>query len=446
MKSGNYAALITLPFFAEQEQGRSNLTLDAAAAGRSPFHMEGPMEAKAGEREKRFDTIVAGGDVRDPGAGIAGRYDIGITGGRVSSIEPRLDPALGARVVDARGQVVTPGLVDLHTHVYWGVTYWGIEADPVAARTGVTTWIDVGSAGAYSFPGFRRYIIEPSTTRVYALLNLSTIGLIAPSWEFANLDYCDVELAAKIVDANRDVILGIKARIDGLTTRGVGVRPLELARHLADRVELPLMVHIGSGPPTMDEIAALLRPGDILTHCFTGGDHRIVTAAGGVRTAVKALHDQGLVLDIGHGTGSFSYEVTERALEEGVVPDVISSDIHQLSVQGPMFDLPTTLSKFLNLGMSLDDVIERATARPAAAVRRPELGTLRPGSQADIALFRIEEGEYAFYDVEMRRRPGTRRIVNTLTLQSGEPLPRSAERPLQVWAELPEHQRPILKR
>jgi dihydroorotase len=408
--------------------------------------MEGPMRGKAGGSEKRFDTIIAGGDVRDPGAGIAGHYDIGIAGGRVSSIEPRLDPALGVRVVDARGQLVTPGLVDLHTHVYWGVTYWGIEADPVAARTGVTTWIDVGSAGAYSFPGFRRYIIEPSTTRIYALLNLSAIGLIAQSWEFANLDYCDVDLAEKIVDANRDVILGIKARIDGLTTRGVGVRPLELARQLADRVELPLMVHIASGPPTLGEIAPLLRPGDILTHCFTGGDHRIVTPAGGVRTDVKTLHDRGLVLDIGHGTGSFSYEVTERMLEEGVMPDVISSDIHQLSVQGPMFDLPTTLSKFLNLGMSLDDVIERATARPAAAVRRPDLGTLRPGSLADIALFRIEEGEYAFYDVEMRRRPGTRRIVNTLTLQRGEPLPRTAERPPQVWAELPEHQRPILKR
>ncbi|HET8998219.1 MAG TPA: amidohydrolase/deacetylase family metallohydrolase [bacterium] len=401
---------------------------------------------RAGSSGQRFDTIVAGGDVRDPGAGIVGRYDIGIAGGRVASIEPRLDPALGSRVLDAVGQIVTPGLVDLHTHVYWGVTYWGIEADPVAARTGVTTWIDVGSAGAYSFPGFRRYIVEPSATRIYALLNLSMIGLIAHTWEFANLDYCDVDLAAKIVDGNRDVILGIKARIDRLTTRGVGIRALQLARELADRVGLPLMVHIGSGPPPIGEIAALLRPGDILTHCCTGGDHRLVTPEGRARSDVKALHDHGLVLDIGHGTGSFSYEVAERMLSEGVVPDVISSDIHQLSVQGPMFDLPTTLSKFLNLGMSLDDVIERATARPAAAVRRPDLGTLRPGSQADLALFRLEEGEYAFYDVEMRSRRGTRRIVNTLTLQRGEPLPRIAERPPQVWAELPEHQRPILKR
>jgi dihydroorotase len=394
---------------------------------------------------KRFDTIVAGGDVRDPGAGITGRLDIGIAGGRVESLEARLDPAHAAQVVDARGLIVTPGLVDLHTHIYWGATYWGIETDPVAARSGITTWIDAGSAGAYSFPGFRRYIVEPSRVRIFAFLNLSAIGLIARTWEFANLDYCDVDLAAEIIDANRDVILGVKARIDNSTARGVGIRPLQLARALADRVGLPLMVHIASGPPAIDEITALLRPGDILTHCFTGGDHRVVTPDGGVRPDVKALHDQGLVLDVGHGTGSFSYEVTERSLGEGLMPDVISSDIHQLSVQGPMFDLPTTLSKFLNLGMRLDDVIERATARPAAAVRRPDLGTLRPGSRADIALFRLETGEYAFYDVEMRRRRGTQRLISTATMLAGELLPRTAESALQAWAVLPDHQRPILK-
>ena len=206
------------------------------------------------------------------------------------------------------------------------------------------------------------------------------------------------------------------------------------------------MVHIGNGPPTIEQVAKLLRPGDILTHCFTGGNMRIVTADGNVQAEIKALHDRGLVLDIGHGTGSFSYETAERMLDQGIMPDVISSDIHQLSIQGPMFDLPTTLSKFLNLGMSLRDVIERATARPARAVRRPELGTLRLGSQADLALFRLEEGEYAFHDVAMKRRGGTRRLVNTLTLVAGEPLAKTPERPLHVWAVLPEHQRPILER
>jgi len=376
--------------------------------------------------------------------GLDGPHDVGIAAGKVTRIEPALDPALATHVIDARTQIVTPGLIDLHTHVYWGATIYGVEADPVAARTGVTTWLDVGSAGAYSFPGFRRYIVEQSHVSIYALLNLSSIGLIARTGEFLNLGYCDVEVAARMVEAHRDVILGIKARIDNLTTAGVGIRPLVMARELADRLGLPLMVHIAGGPPPLADIVALLRPGDILTHCFTGGTNRIVTPARRMRAEVERLHDQGLILDVGHGTGSFSYESAEVMLDQGVPPDVISSDIHQFSIQGPMFDLPTTLSKFLNLGMSLKDVIERATVRPARAMRKPDLGTLRPCSRADVALFRVETGEYAFFDVEMRRRSGTKRLVNTLTLVAGEPLARSPERPPQVWATLPAHQRPIL--
>src|SRR5688500_7552245 len=157
--------------------------------------------------------------------------------GRSVEVAPNLDRSAARAVIDASGGIVTPGLVDLHTHVYWGSTYWGIEADPVAARTGVTTWLDVGSSGAYSWPGFRRFLIEPSRSRIFALLNLSSIGLIAPTWEFANPDYSDVDLAETIINANRDLILGVKARIDQNTTRGVGIRPLELARELADRVD-----------------------------------------------------------------------------------------------------------------------------------------------------------------------------------------------------------------
>ncbi|MGN6700304.1 MAG: amidohydrolase/deacetylase family metallohydrolase [Thermomicrobiales bacterium] len=391
-------------------------------------------------QQAQYDLLITGGEVVDPGAGLSGRLDVAVTGDRIAAVAANLDPAQAGHVVDASGQLVTPGLVDLHTHIYWGVTYWGIEPDPVAARTGVTTWLDVGSAGAYSFPAFRRYVAEASRIRAYSLLNVSAIGLIAPTFELSNLDYLDLDLATQIIEANRDVILGIKARIDRQTTRGVGIRPLELARELADRVGLPLMVHIGYGPPTMDEIVPLLRPGDILTHCFTGGNHRITGPDQPVRADVTDLHARGLVLDIGHGTGSFSYETTEAALGQGLLPDVISSDIHQMSVQGPMFDLPTTLSKFLNLGISLPDVIERATSRPAAAMRRPDLGTLRPGSLADIALFRLDEGDFTFYDVHMAPRQGSKLLVNTHTFVGGEELPRLPERPREVWATLPAHQ------
>ena len=391
-------------------------------------------------RTPRFDTIIAGGEVIDPGAGLMGILDVGIAAGKVAAVEAGLDRSDAGKVIDASGQYVVPGLIDLHTHVYWGATFWGVWPDPVAAHSGVTTWLDVGSSGAYSFPGFRKFIVEPSKSKVFALLNLSSIGLIAQTWEFSNLDYCDVDLAEMITNLNRDLILGIKARIDRNTTRGTGIKPLELARELADRVDLPLMVHIGQGPPSLDEIAPYLKPGDILTHCFTGHDNRVIAPDRSFLPYMKELKEQGVVFDIGHGAGSFSFDTAEAMLAQGELPDVISTDIHQIAIQGPMFDMPTTLSKFLLLGMSLPDVIERATSRPAAAMRRPDLGTLRPGSSADIALFRIEEGEFTFQDIFLNTKTGNRLLVNTLTMIDGEKLPRVEADPLQPWAELPEWQ------
>ena len=388
-----------------------------------------------------FDLLIAGGEVVDPGSGLSGELDVAIKDRKIAAVEAGIDRNRTAAVIDATGQYVTPGLVDLHTHIYWGATYWGIEPDPVAARSGVTTWLDVGSAGSYNFPGFRRYVAEASKSRVYALLNLSSIGLVGPTWELANLDYCDVPLAEQMIDENRDLILGVKARIDQNTTRGTGIRPLQLARELADRVNLPLMVHIGGGPPYLPEIVSYMRPGDILTHCFTGNGNKIVDESRTIFPYIKELHAAGVTLDIGHGAGSFSFDTAEAALADGVLPDVISTDIHQMAIQGPMFDMPVTLSKFLNIGMSLAQVIESATSKPAKAIRKPELGSLKPGASADVAIFKIDEGEFTFQDVFMNQRKGTQLLVNTATLVDGEVLPRTPERPLHFFATLPEHQR-----
>jgi len=388
-----------------------------------------------------FDLIIKGGEVVDPGSGLMGQMDVGIRDGVIAAVDRAL-PAKGAgATLDATGQIVTPGLFDLHTHVYWGASYWGIEPDPIAAKTGVTTWLDAGTVGSYSFPGFRRHVVEQSEARVLALLNVSSIGLVAPTYELTNLDYCDLGLARRIVDANRDIILGIKVRMDASTTRGVGLEPMRLARKLADQVALPMMVHIAKTPPPLEDIFTLLRPGDILTHCFTGQDNRILEADGRLKAFVRRAWDTGVVMDVGHGTGSFSYEVAERMLAEGMPPDVISTDAHQLSIQGPMFDMLTTLSKFLNLGMSLPDVIERATARPARAVRRPDLARLKPGAPADVALFALVEGAYTFHDVFMVERSGKVRLVSKATIRAGKPMAQRPQPALAPWAELPEHQR-----
>jgi dihydroorotase len=393
------------------------------------------------QKHPEYDLVITGGHVIDPANGVSRVTNVAVRDGRIAAIGDDIDAESGSRRIDAAGQYVTPGLVDLHTHIYWGVTYWGIEADPVAARTGVTTWLDVGSSGGYTFPGFREYVAEPSRSRIYALLNLSSIGLVAPTWELANPDYLDIELAAGIVERNRDIVLGIKARIDSKTTRGTGILPMQKARELADRVDLPLMTHIGASPPSLAEVSEYLRPGDILTHCFTGQDMRIIAPDGKVDPQIKALKDQGLVLDVGHGTGSFSYAVAEAMLEQGIPPDVITSDLHQTAIQGPMFDLPTTLSKFINLGMPIEDVIACATVNAAKAIRLDDAGTLGVGSTADIALFKLEEGDFEFHDIAMAERRGTKLLVNTLTVLGGEELPRTPERELHFWAKVPEIQR-----
>ncbi|MDB5077483.1 MAG: amidohydrolase, partial [Chloroflexi bacterium] len=283
-----------------------------------------------------YDLLIRGGELIDPTSNRRGTFDVAVVNGVVAEVAPDLPAENAAEVVDAQGQYVTPGLIDLHTHCYWGATYWGVEADPVAARSGVTTWLDVGSAGAFSFPGFRRYAVEASRARLFALLNISTIGLIARTGELGNLDYCDEEIGAVVVEANRDVILGIKARVDRDTTRGNGVEPLRRARSLAERVGLPLMVHIGLAPPELSDIAAFLRPGDILTHCCTGQPNRLIDSESVVHPFMRTLWEQGVILDLGHGTGSFSYTSAEAMLAAGMPPDVISSDIHQLAVLGPM--------------------------------------------------------------------------------------------------------------
>ncbi|MEZ4862929.1 MAG: amidohydrolase/deacetylase family metallohydrolase [Caldilineaceae bacterium] len=394
-----------------------------------------------------FDLLIKNGEVIDPGGGHRGRLDVAIKRNRIAAVEENIPTESAFRVIDATGQIVTPGLVDLHTHVYHSATCWGIRADPVAARSGVTTWLDVGSAGAYNFPGFREFIAKPAAARIYSLLNISSIGLTAQTWELANLNHLDVGLCCKLIDLNRDLILGVKVRIDANTTSGTGIEGMRRARQAAEQCEVPMMAHIGYGPPEIQEVLELLRPGDILTHCFTGGTMRIIDEAGTLLAAAKRAWDMGVVMDIGHGAGSFSFTTAEALIGAGYYPHVISSDIHQFSIHGPLFDMPTCLSKFLALGMSLEQVIAAATVRPAEVMGMAnEVGTLKPGALADVALWKLEEGDFTLYDVRMQSRQGKQLLRNTLTMINGRELPLSSDDPPMPWIELSENQRALIER
>ena len=359
-----------------------------------------------------FDLVIAGGRVVG-----AGDVDVGVRDGRIAAIGPALD---GAVVVDAAGLLVTPGLVDLHTHVIPRFTYWGIEADPLAARSGVTTWVDAGSAGAYAIDGLRHDIAARSRVRIRAFLNISSIGLVAPTHELANRAYLDAGLCAEAALRHPDFVVGIKARIDRFTVGALGLEPLDAALAAAERAELPLMVHIAHGPPEVEQVLEKLRPGDIVTHCATGASMSLVRDGRVLNAALDAVR-RGVVLDLGHGVGGFSFAAAEALLEAGAGPAVISSDAHQLSVRGPMYDLPTCLTKLLALGMPLDDVIAAATSTPAALLGEP-LGTLTPGAPADIALLALEDGPFPIYDTLDVRRDAPQRLRAVRTFVAGEAL------------------------
>jgi dihydroorotase len=390
----------------------------------------------------RFDLLIKGGEVVDPTGDYNGRLDIAVRAGRIATVDRAIPAESAFEVIDAAGQYVTPGLVDLHTHVYRGVTFWGIDADAIAWHTGVSTWLDVGSSGAFTLPGFYEFIVKSATVRIFALLNISSIGLVAETYELSNLAYCDVDLCTRLASRYPELVRGVKVRIDRRTVGKNGLEPLRRARRAADERELPLMVHIGYGPPSIEDVLKFMRPGDILTHCSTGLTMRLVDERGRIIEAAKRVQDTGVIMDVGHGSGSFSFETAEAMFEADYKIDVISSDIHQLSVHGPMFDLPTCLSKFLYLGMSFSEVIKAATSRPAEILGlTSELGSLKPGSYADLALFTVERGRFPLYDVHLNMREGTEIIRNTLTLVNGRPLPAKVPEPPAPWVELTERQR-----
>jgi len=386
----------------------------------------------------RFDLLIRGGEVVDPGGGHEGRFDVAITRGRIAAVDREIPEDAAFQVLDASAQIVTPGLVDLHTHIFHKVTYWGIDPDPVASTSGVTTWIDAGSAGALTLPGLREFVVAPSRAGIKAFLNISNIGLVGENYECANAAYLDVDLFRRLADLNRDLVVGVKVRMGTPTVGDNGLEPLRLARRAAEECELPMMVHVAFGPPDVEEVLALMRPGDILTHCFTGLTMKIVDDGGRLYDFAERAWDSGVVMDIGHGTGSFAYATAEPLMAAGRRPDVISTDLHQLSINGPAYDMPTTLSKFLHLGMTLPDVIRAATIRPAEVIgMEREVGSLRPGTRGDVALFRLLDGTFPLYDIWGEMREARQLLVNTLTIVGGRTLERLPPQAPAPWAEHP---------
>jgi len=365
---------------------------------------------------------LAGGRVIDPANRLDSTANVSIDGDRITSVGAAPAGRDGRRRIDVAGTLVTPGLVDLHTHLYPGVSHYGVEPDERCLGRGVTMAVDAGSAGAQTFPGLRRYVIERSHTRILAFLNIAVQGMItALVGELEDIRWASPEQAIARARENPDLIVGIKVRL-GHQMPGDDPSPaLRLARAAADELGLPLMVHVIDMRPGLAWLLPQMRRGDIVTHCFHGNEGGIIDARGRVIPAALLARERGVLFDIGHGIGSFAYRVARTAIEQGFAPDTISSDLHAHNAEGPVFDLATTLSKLLHVGMPLQDVIRAATTTPAGAIgQASEAGALAPGRHADLSVLELRTGHWALPDAAGETEVVGQILVPRMVIRAGQ--------------------------
>ena len=349
-----------------------------------------------------FDLVLKGGRVIDPAQGIDAVLDVAFADGKVAAVGTELGTATEVR--DVTGKLIVPGLIDLHTHVYWGGTSLGVDPDEYAKFSGCTTLVDAGSAGPGNIHGFRRHVIERSEVRILPFLNISFAGIFGLHWDVSVGECTDLRLlnsrvCLAVAKEHADLVVGIKVRVGGGTSGALGIVPMEIAMEVAREMGLPLMGHLDLPPPPRPEVLGLLRGGDILTHCFRPWPNAPAAPDGGIEADVLAARARGVIFDIGHGRGSFGFATAMQMLRTGFLPDVISSDVHLTSIGGPAYNMLVTMSKFLRMGVPLAEVIRASTINAASAVRKTDRGTLQVGLLGDATVLEIEHGAFTFMDV-----------------------------------------------
>jgi dihydroorotase len=380
--------------------------------------------AGTGFAQPKYDLLLQGGHIIDAKNGLSAVRDIGVKGGRVAAVAAHLDAKDALKTVNVAGLYVTPGLVDIHVHVFAGTgersSYAGdnsLYPDGYMLRVGVTTVADAGCAGWRNFEDFKTHVIDRSKTRVLAFLNIVGAGMRGPKFE-DNLEDMAAAPAAEMAKKHPGLIVGIKTA----HYSGPEWTPVEHAVEAGTMANIPVMVDFGIDHPERplyDLLTKKLRPGDIYTHCYSGLRHEL-DAAGRVNPGMIEGRKRGVIFDVGHGGGSFAWRIAVPAMKQGFLPDSISTDLHIGSMNSGMKDMLNVMSKFLAMGMSLDDVIVRSTWNPAKEIHHEELGNLSEGAPADVAVLRLEKGHFGFTDMYGARMQGTSKLVCELTLRDGK--------------------------
>jgi dihydroorotase len=420
-------------------QRSRRLFLAAAASGL----LARAVHAAMGPNDK-FDLVIKGGEVLDPSQKLRARRDVGIRYGIVEAVEADIPAERALRVLDARGKLVTPGLIDLHAHVFPYGSAIGIPADELVPHQATTTVVSAGDAGANNFAVFRRHIAAQTRTRMYAFVHIANIGLAGfPVPELFNIGYADAAVAAKAVAENADMVLGIKVRMSENVIDKHGLEPLKRAIQACEMsgTRAKVMCHIGGvqSRELMSQILDTLRAGDILTHSYSGapnnaGQGTNIVQDGKLLPAALAAKRRGVMFDVGHGGGSFDYTMAEPAIAQGAPPDTISSDIHVFSGNTPgMPFLTWVMSKFLNLGFTLEQVVAMATVNPARVIGKlPKLGTLQVGAPADVSILEVVEGPVRFVDTRKNERDGKVHLRPVQAVAGGVPFGRPFNAPFSV--------------
>jgi dihydroorotase len=384
------------------------------------------------EEPMKYDLLLTGGDVLDPAAGLRGLMDIGIAGGKIVAVAPSLPVNEARQTISVKGRLVTPGLVDMHAHVFVNAHDMGGRTDCICQASGVTTLCDAGSAGSATFAGLRHLLDHEVRTRVRALVNLSAIGITGTSrgGELSYLPYADPEGCARTIIENPDLAFGVKLRFGPGLVWEYSVEPVKLARKAADMAGgVPMMMHITDSPVPLPDLIEHMKPGDIVTHCYHGRAHGIMgNEKEFVLKEVVEAQRHGIIFDCAHGRSHFNFRMTQKALDQGFLTDTISTDLTLTSAtRGPVWDLPTTMTKLLHFGMPLDDVVRRTTAVPARIVGyEGTIGTLKPGANADVSVFELRDDKSELRDSDGDTITVKRRLLAQMTLKDG-----------RVWYERP---------